>query len=115
MVAMMNLPKVAFGRFDPLWVSGDAPFQTVAHNLRLIFSRGTSSPGILGDRGSFRDRLVELPALVELFCGGFGIFLAVESLQTQFVPLLLSRLTFFLLVFGQGMQFAIISSLGENH
>jgi hypothetical protein len=41
-----------------------------------------SSPGVLGDRGSFRNCLVELPTLIELFCGGLGIFLAVESLQT---------------------------------
>ncbi len=51
------------------------------------------------DWGSFRDWLVELPALVKLFCGGFGVFLAVESLQTQFMPLLFGCLTFLFLVF----------------
>ena len=111
---MMNLPKVRFA-VSTRSGSWKSPFQTITHNLWLIISRWTPSPGILRDRSSFRNCLVELPALVELFCGRFGIFLAVERLQTQFVPLLFSCLTFLFLVLGEGMQFALISSLGENH
>lgn len=110
-----ELAQVAFRRFDPLWISGKAAFQPVTHNLWLIISRRTTSPGILSDRGSLRNGLVDLSALVEVFCGGFGVFLAVEGQQTQFVPLLFGCLTFLFVVFGQGMQFQIISSLGENH
>jgi hypothetical protein len=75
-----ELAQCVFDGFDPLCISGNAAFQTVTHNLWLIFSRGTPSPGILRGRGSFRNCLVELPTLVELFCGGFGILLAVEHL-----------------------------------